>query len=102
MSFRIKYMRQALIDLEDIRAILSRYYKGTKKRFFRLLKDKTSNISEHPHMCPVYEYDPDYRRMVVGDYLVFYIVDEERKMVEIHRILHGSQNISKVAEDDKL
>jgi len=29
----------------------------------------------------------------VGDYLVFYIVNEGNKTVEIHRIFHGTQNI---------
>ena len=42
---------------------------------------------------PEYEHDTDYRRMVVGDYLVFYMVKEESKTVEIHRILHETQNI---------
>jgi len=28
----------------------------------------------------------------MGDYLVFYMVDEEKKIIEIHRILHGARD----------
>jgi len=31
--------------------------------------------------------------MFIGDYLLFYIVDEDNKMVEIHRVFHGAQDI---------
>ena len=34
----------------------------------------------------------DYRMLVVDDYLVFYVVDEDA--VRIRRILHGSRNYS--------
>jgi plasmid stabilization system protein ParE len=60
-----------------------------------LLKKKTSRLKDYPYSCPEYEDDPDYRRLVVGDYLVFYKVNEDDKTIEVHRILHGSQNIQK-------
>ncbi|MDR0220163.1 MAG: type II toxin-antitoxin system RelE/ParE family toxin [Lachnospiraceae bacterium] len=31
--------------------------------------------------------------MVVGDYLLFYSVDEKRKLVIVHRIFHSSRDI---------
>jgi plasmid stabilization system protein ParE len=58
-----------------------------------LLKKKTNRLKTHPYSCPVYEDVPDYRKLVVGDYLVFYIVNEDAKIVEIHRIFHGSRDI---------
>jgi plasmid stabilization system protein ParE len=63
------------------------------KKFFTFLQEKLALLEEFPYSCPVYEDDPDYRNLVVGDYLVFYIVNEENKTVEIHRIFHGTQNI---------
>lgn len=47
---------------------------------------------DFPYSCPIYEDDPDYRTLVVGDYLVFYMVNEDDKIVEIHRIFHGSKD----------
>jgi plasmid stabilization system protein ParE len=40
-----------------------------------------------------YEDDTDYRILVVGDFLVFYMVKEDGKIVEIHRIFHSTQDI---------
>jgi len=94
MKYRIQYLPETVTDREEIRAYLSLYYKSTAKKFFSLLKERIAQLKEIPYSCPVYEDDPDYRRMVVGDYLVFYMVNEEKKTVEIHRIFHGSQDIS--------
>jgi len=33
-----------------------------------------------------------YRRMIVGNYLIFFIVDEQNKLVEIERILYGRRD----------
>jgi plasmid stabilization system protein ParE len=84
-----------VIDFEDIEAYLSQYDESAVKRFFALLKKKIAILKDFPYSCPVYEDDPDYRKLVVGDYLVFYMVDEDAKTVEIHRIFHGSRDIKR-------
>ena len=96
MKYSLKYLPDTVKDRENINAYLSEYYKGTAKRFFELLRKKTARLKDFPYSCPVYEDDPDYRRLVVGDYLVFYMVNETKKTVEIHRILHGSRNIIRI------
>jgi plasmid stabilization system protein ParE len=50
-------------------------------------------------MYPVYENNPGYRKIVIGNYLVFYTVDE-KKTVEIHRILPGIRDLSRYFEND--
>ena len=95
MRYRVRYLPDTIRDREDIRAYLSQYYESTVKKFFSLLKEGIERLKEHPYSCPVYEDDPDYRRLVVGEYLVFYMIDEEKKFVEIHRIFHGSRDISR-------
>ena len=93
MIYQIKYLSDAAADRDDIKIYLSQYYESTVNKFFTLLKEKTARLKRYPYSCPVYEDDPDYRRLVVGDYLVFYMVDELSKTVEIHRIFHGSRDI---------
>ena len=39
-------------------------------------------------MCEVYDLDPTYRKLVADQYLVFYHVNENVKVVEI-RVLRG-------------
>jgi plasmid stabilization system protein ParE len=93
MSYRIRYLPETLTDKAEIKAYLSQYYESTVKGFFALLKKRINRLKRFPYSCPVYEDDPDYRKMIVGDYLVFYVVNDETKIVEIHRIFHGSRDI---------
>jgi len=94
MKYRLKYMEDTISDRDNIKTHLSKFYPGTAKRFFSLLKKKTAILKTYPESCPVYEDDTGYRKLVVGDYLVFYMIDDNEKMVEIHRILHGSMDIN--------
>jgi addiction module RelE/StbE family toxin len=93
MMYRLKFLDESVADREHVNNYLSQFYPGTSKRFFALLKKKTNRLKTHPYSCPIYEDVPDYRKLVVGDYLVFYIVNEDAKIVEIHRIFHGSRDI---------
>jgi len=98
MRYMIRYLPQTATDRADIRTCLSQFYPSTAKGFFALLRDKISRLKEYPYSCPVYEDDPDYRRLVVGDYLVFYTVEDNAKIVEIHSIFHGSRDIGQHLE----
>ena len=100
MKYRVKYLPETIIDRTEIRAYLAQWGENTVKKFFFLLKKKIERLKKFPYSCPVYEDDPDYRRLVVEEYLVFYIVNEEDKIVEIHRIFHGSQDISRQLNHD--
>ena len=95
MRYRIRYLPDTVADRREIRAYLSQYYASTVAAFFHALKEKTERLKEFPYACPVYEDDPDYRMLVVGDYLVFYMVNEDKKTVEIHRMFHGSRDIKR-------
>ena len=86
-------MLEANDDLNDIKAYLNQFYPGTTGRFIKLLKKRITHLKSFPYLCPVYEEDDDYRKLVVGDYLVFYIVNEDIEFIEIHRIFHGSRDV---------
>jgi addiction module RelE/StbE family toxin len=96
MRVEIIYLPTSISDQADIKTHLSQFYPGTAKRFFALLKKKINRLKTYPYSCPIYEDFPDYRKLVVGDYLVFYIVHEETNTIEVHRILHGSRDISQI------
>nr|AGS51927.1 hypothetical protein [uncultured bacterium contig00002] len=46
-------------------------------------------------MFPEYPENTDYRRMLVGNYMVFYKVNEAEKQIDIYRILRASWDIPK-------
>ena len=101
MKYRIKYLPDTVTDREEIRDYLSQYYESTVSKFFALLREKTAQLKNFPYSCPVYEHDTDYRRLIVGDYLVFYMVNEDTKTVEIHRIFHGTRDIRRHLTKDR-
>ena len=101
MNYRIKYMEDTISDRDYVKAYLSKFYPGTAKRFFTLLKKRTNILKTYPESCPIYEDDPYYRKLVVGDYLVFYVLNDDEKVIEIHRILHGSMDIRQHLNRDR-
>ena len=98
MKLRIKYLPRAAENRAQIKVYLSQFYPGTAKRFFALLKKKTSMIKEFPYSCPVYEHNTNYRVLIIGDYLMFYVVKESDNVIEVHRILHGSRDLTNLLD----
>ena len=95
VQYKIKYLELALSDVCEIKTYLEQFYESTAARFMTELKERIFTLSEMPYMCERYFYRPDYRKLVVWDYLVFYKINEENKTIEVHRILHGSVDITK-------
>ena len=98
MNYKAVFLPEARGDSEEIREYLSQYYESTVRNFFALLKKRINSIKSNPFIAPPYLERPSYRRLVVEDYLVFYKVDEDKKLIEIHRILHGSRDISRYVQ----
>ncbi len=80
-------------NLNDIARYLSGFYPKTSSRVLKEMREKISKLGDIPKMCEIHRLDPTYRRMVVDQHLVFYRVNDENKIVEIHRILRGSQRL---------
>lgn len=93
MTYKIKYLPLAVQDLRDIAEYLSGFYPKTAKRVLKELRDKIAKLGDTPKMCEIYRLDPQYRKMIVEQYLVFYQINESDRTVEIHRVLRGSWNL---------
>ena len=93
MTYKIKYLPLAVQDLNDIARYLSEFYPKTASRILKEMREKITKLGDTPKMCEIYRLDPTYRRMVVDQYLVFYRVNDETKVVEIYRVLRGSWNL---------
>ena len=95
MKYKIVFLPEASIDSEEIRKYLSQYYESTVISFFALLKKRLDSLKINPLLAQVYPERPSYRLLVAEEYLVFYKVDENKKLIEVHRILHGSRDIGR-------
>ena len=95
MKYTASYSDYAKEDKKEIKIYLSKFYPDTPKRFITALKKHIANIKENPYMYPIYPEDPEFRRMIVDNYIVLYEVFEEDKKIEIARILRASWDLPK-------
>jgi len=92
MSFRVIFLEKAEADMDNIEEYLSQFYASTVRNFFIQLKEQVFRLEDTPYMCQTYEEDPFFRKMVAGNYVLFYSIDEARNVVLIHRIFHHAKN----------
>ncbi len=100
MEYKIRYLPVSRQNLDDILKYLSGFYPGTPLKFVNELRRCINNLRTQPLMYSVYTDFPAYRHIIVGDYIVFYIVSETNRTVEIHRILHSKQNVRKILKSN--
>ena len=93
MKYRAKYLVTAKEDREAIKAYLDQFSTKAAARVFAKIKRNIEYAKSNPYIYEVYERRPDFRRIVVEDYLVFYQVNEKERLIEIHHILHGMIDI---------
>jgi plasmid stabilization system protein ParE len=98
MEYKIRYLPASRQNLDDILIYLAGFYPGTPSRFVTELRYCIDNLRMQPFMYSVYADYPVYRHISVGDYIVFFVVNESNKVVEIHRILHGKQNVRRILD----
>jgi plasmid stabilization system protein ParE len=91
--YTIRFIALAQDDKRNIKAYLSRFYPKTPVKFLAALKRQLQGLRENPYQYPVYLENPAYRKLVASSYLVFYQIDEDQKLVKIHRIIPGSWDI---------
>jgi plasmid stabilization system protein ParE len=100
MQYEINFLTLARQDRIDIQNYLKKFYPNTPKKFIAHLKKSINNLKEAPYMYSLYEWNKNYRRIVVDKYLVFYKIDEKSKVVNVYRILPGSWDLSRYFEND--
>ena len=93
MSYKIQYTPRAKRDYVVIIEYLAQFYPSTPQKFKDALKKGIRYIAEHPTRCPSYEYRPEFRKLNVNQYLVFYMIDEEEETIYIARIRHGKEDL---------
>jgi len=94
MKYKIKYVPSADRDLVAIYTFLEEYPQK-RLRIFSKLDIALARLASMPKMFPIYDADPQFRRIVIEDYLVFYKLVESEELIEIHRILYAKMDIQK-------
>ncbi|GHV77900.1 translation repressor RelE [Spirochaetia bacterium] len=94
-SYKVEIMPQATDDLENIYDYISRKLKAPVAAQ-RLMLNIEKAILGLKDMAPVYPKCQDetlskkgYRKLIIKNYIAFYIVDEEKKTAVVTRVLYG-------------
>ena len=95
MKYTVRFSPFAKTDKKDIQTYLSQFYPGTPRRFIAALKEHIANLKDNPYLYPEYPENTEYRRMSVGNYIVFYKVNDVEKHIDIYRILRASWDLPK-------
>ncbi|MCL2253502.1 MAG: type II toxin-antitoxin system RelE/ParE family toxin [Lachnospiraceae bacterium] len=102
MVFKVKYSDPAALDLAEIIKYISVDLCNSQaaERFLGAVGQKLVELREYPYKFPLYHDEKlraeGIRFIVIGNYLLFYIVDDSKKIVTIVRILYGKQDIPSV------
>lgn len=94
MKYQIAVLKQVENDMKEI----IEYYRDmlkepeTAARIYEMIIQKFYSLETMPQRCRIVS-EPPYaqmgiRRLLVGNYVIFYRVVENRKTVYIHRVLH--------------
>jgi len=93
MGYEVKYMDSSLADMVIIKEYLSHFYQSTWLKTVEEIEYHIGFLHAIPYGFPLYPGSETYRKLVAGDYIVLYRIDEETHIVEIHAIWHGKTNI---------
>lgn len=93
--YTVRYLPEAFDELMAIAAYLTAHSQLSAGKFFDEVEAKIERLTAFPRLYPLCVHDEHFRMMpVVYDYQVYYHVDEEAGVVEIHHFLHGKRNIA--------
>jgi mRNA-degrading endonuclease RelE of RelBE toxin-antitoxin system len=64
-------------------------------RLVEKIKIEGDALEYLPH-CPVYDKKRGLRRKIVGNYLIYFTVDEKKEIVLITQVVDGRRNLTQV------
>ena len=93
MRYRTRFVDLAQEDLNDITDYLTELSSQTALTFIDELEQRLSIIKDFPEIFPIYTYDERFRKIIIGKYLIFYIVDHKNRINNVIRILYSAMDI---------
>ncbi len=92
--YEIRYLATAESDLEEIFDYIMQDNLTAAASMLEKFDDAISRLAHNPHLGAAPRDDRlrrlGYRMLIIGDYLVFYVVKSE--MVQIRRVIHGARD----------
>jgi len=100
MNWDVILLPEAHEDRKNILFYLSGFYPSTPLKFDQELRRVKARLAYDPHGSR-YPGNPEYHRVFIGKYTMFYKVDDEHHEVHIYRIIHSSWDIPKALHTEE-
>lgn len=102
--YTLEYLPAARRDMIEIVRTISKELKNplAADRLAAALIEAGDSLLPFPYACPVYfpirPLGHEYRKLTVGNYFLFYWVDEEKKSITVARVLYGKRDLERLLE----
>jgi len=99
--YEIIYLPVAKQDITGIILYISDQLNAPKAAMDLLdaLEHSISLLRDFPYTHKIYRpikpLVEDYRMLIVKNYAVFYVIREEKKIVEVHRVMYAKMDLTK-------
>ena len=99
-QYDVKIFPAAQNDLRDIVDYLNTRSPQAAVKYYDLIIERIEILRSMPNCCPLVRDAQlrlrGYRKLIVKSYIVFYVVKDEDKTVQIHRIIYGRRQYEKL------
>jgi len=101
-SFHLKFTAAAYDDLEQIYSYISKKLlaETAADNLLEKIESSIMRLKKFPYSGSLVSDEPlrkrGYRKLIIDNYIVFYLVNEMDKQAVIMRILYGAQNYQNI------
>lgn len=102
MVFRLEYLPIARRDMVEIVQYISRelYNPSAAAKLATEFIESTDRLSQYPYSnkiyTPIRPLEHEYRKLLVQNYIMFYWIDEQRKVITIARVVYARRDYDKL------
>ena len=102
MEYKLSYLPVAKQDITSIVTYIAEKLDAPKAAIELLddIEKTVEKLRDFPYMYKVYQsvgpLEHEYRVISIKNYLIFYVVLEQAKIVEIHRVIYAKMDVSKI------
>jgi len=91
-DFSIDLQITAHEDIREIRDYLAIEAPASVDRIINTIYDRIADLGRFPESCAKFAPRPEFRRLVVGKYSVFYKVFPEQNLVRVFHVFHQARD----------
>ena len=96
--YNLEFLPTARQDMSDIAKYINKVLCNpiAAMNTVRRMVDAAEDLQTHPYSCPVYypprELPHEYRKLIVGNYIMFYRVNEYDKLITVVRVIYAKRD----------